>query len=48
MLNENTVLEDTPIEELEEESGNISETTEPPLITETGRERGSKSRGESD
>lgn len=35
MLNENTVLEDTPIEELEEESGNISETTEPPLITET-------------
>ena len=35
MLNENTVLEDTPIEELEEESGNISETTELPLITET-------------
>lgn len=35
VLNENTVLEDTPIEELEEESGNISETTEPPLITET-------------
>ena len=35
VLNENTVLEDTPIEELEEESGNISETTELPLITET-------------
>lgn len=35
VLNENTVLEDTPIEELEEESGNISETTEPSLITET-------------